>query len=205
MPFDLRINTKFHLFGIDHHELQFGRVLLIQQRGDNRIQADRFTLSGRTSHQQVGSLAQVEHKHLVDNRLSDRHRQVIRTFLEFARSDHRLHGNSLRFIIRDLDPDRSLTRHRRDNTYLQGGKAQSNIIFQVFNLRNTHTGFRDNLIERDRRSNRRLDRGDIDTEIFQRLLDHLLVFFQFFTVHLDITRIVELQQIECREYIAGQV
>ena len=120
MAFDLRVNTKFHLLGVNHHELQFGRMLLIQQRGDNRIQADRFTLPGRTRHQQVGSLAQVEHEHFVDNRPSDRHRQVIRTFLEFARSDHRLHRNSLRFIIRDLDPDRSFSRHRRDNTDLQG-------------------------------------------------------------------------------------
>ena len=120
MAFDLRINAKFHLLGIDHHELQFGRMLLIQQRGDNRIQADRFTLSGRTSHQQVGSLAQVEHKHFVDNRPSDRHRQIIRTFLEFTRSAHRLHRNSLQLIVRNLDSDRSFTRHRCDNTDLQG-------------------------------------------------------------------------------------
>ena len=39
MPFDLGIERKLDHFGVDHHELQLRRMLLVEQGGDNGVQS----------------------------------------------------------------------------------------------------------------------------------------------------------------------
>lgn len=74
MPFDLGIERKLDHFGVDHHELQLRRMLLVEQRGDNGVQSHRLALSRGTGHQQVGHFRKIEDVVLVLDRAADHHR-----------------------------------------------------------------------------------------------------------------------------------
>ena len=56
MLLDGGVNGEFHFLGVDHHELQFRRVLFVKQRSDDGIQTNRFTLTGGTGYKEVGRL-----------------------------------------------------------------------------------------------------------------------------------------------------
>ena len=67
MLLDGGVNGEFHFLGVDHHELQFRRVLFVKQRSDDGIQTNRFTLTGGTGYKEVGHLGQIDHEHFVGN------------------------------------------------------------------------------------------------------------------------------------------
>ncbi len=91
MAFDFRINAEFDHLWVYQHELQFGRVLFVQQGCNDCIQSDRFSLSSSAGHQQVGHLAEIEHEDLICNRFPQGYRQVVFTFHKPAGGDDRLH------------------------------------------------------------------------------------------------------------------
>ena len=76
VAFDLGVEREFDHLGVDHHELQLGGVLAVEQRGDDGVQTDRLALTRGTGHEQVGHLRQVEDVVFVLDRASDDHRQL---------------------------------------------------------------------------------------------------------------------------------
>ena len=71
----LSVGAEFHHLGVHEHELQFRRMLGIQQRSHYHIQAHGLTLLGGTGHQQVRGIGQVEHLHLLGDGVADGDRQ----------------------------------------------------------------------------------------------------------------------------------
>ena len=116
-----------------------------------------------------------------------------------------MHGDDLRVLVRHLDTDRTLARHRGDDTDTQSREVQGDIILQVLDLRDTHARVGDHLIQRDGRADRRLDRGDADTKALQRLLDTFLV--RVLLVHIDLAliNIVFLQKVDRRVLERGEI
>src|SRR5260221_6533873 len=65
------VNTKLDLSGVHQHQLQLGRVFLVQQRDQDSIETYRLTLTSGAGHQQVGHGSQVDDKVLIVDLLSD--------------------------------------------------------------------------------------------------------------------------------------
>ena len=88
---DGRVDGEFYLFGVDEHEFEFVWMLLVEQRCDDGIQADRLTLTSGTGYEQMGNLGQVCHKHLVSDGLTQSHGQFHFRVLKLARVKDTLH------------------------------------------------------------------------------------------------------------------
>ena len=111
------VRRELDHFRIDHDKLQLRRMFLVEQRGDDGVDRYGLTCSGCTGYEQVRGLGEIEHKHLVGDRTTIRDRQFhLLLFLEAFGRDDRVHGDDLRLLVRHLNTDRSLTRHRRDDT-----------------------------------------------------------------------------------------
>ena len=158
-------------------------MFLIKQRSNDRVQTDRFTLSGSTGHKYVGHFAEVDHKHFICNRFTKCNRQIIRRFLEFLTADNTLSRNDFRIGVRNFDTDRSLPRNRSNNTDPQCRKAESNIILQSAYFGDTHPLFGSNFIKRHCGSYRCLDRADLNTKATQCIDNLILVCILLF--HID--------------------
>ena len=190
MTFQLRIERQFHLLRIDQHQLQFRRMFLVQQRRDDRVQSDRFALSGRAGYQQVRHFGQVDDERFVLNRFAEHHRDVVVRFLELHRFDDRVHRDDLLVLVRHFDADRSLARDRRDDPDAERGETLRDIVLEVLDFRNTNAGSLYDLIQRDRRPDRRFDLVDLDPEIFERFFDPVFVFDDLFARYADFDAVV---------------
>ena len=65
VPFNGVVKGQFYLFGVHQHKLYLCRMLLVQNRCDNRIEPHRLTLPRSASHEQVGHFGQVNNKNFV--------------------------------------------------------------------------------------------------------------------------------------------
>ena len=65
VPFNSIVEGQFHLFGVHQHKLYLSRVLLVQNRRDNRIEPHRLALTRSASHEKVGHFGQVNNKNFV--------------------------------------------------------------------------------------------------------------------------------------------
>ncbi|MMZ68860.1 hypothetical protein D1872_316040 [compost metagenome] len=64
---DSIVYVQLHHLRIDHKELDLIRLGLIQNAGNNTINADGFTRTCRTSYQQMGHLREVAYNRLSGN------------------------------------------------------------------------------------------------------------------------------------------
>ena len=56
---NLVVKGEFHLLGVHHDELEFRRVLLEEQRGDDGVETHGLTCTSGTRHEEVGHLGEV--------------------------------------------------------------------------------------------------------------------------------------------------
>ena len=109
-----------------------------------------------------------------------------------------MHGDYLRFVIRHLDTDCSLSGYRCDDTYAGGCQAQHDIRLQVSDFGNANARFGNDFVERNSRSNGSFDGINIDSEIFQRADNPVFIGCLFGHIHLQIfVRAIYFEQIEC--------
>ena len=182
-------------------------MFLVEQRSDDGIDGNRFTGSRSTRDEQVRRLREVKHKDLVGDRTSVSDRQThLCLLLEPLGSNHRVHGHHLRFLIRHFNTDRSLARHRRNDTDTRSREGHHYIVLQSLDLRHANTGFRHNLIERNGRSDSRFDGVYLNAVVTQGRHDTgsvttLLVLID----HRSRLVVIHLEQIERRELKELQV
>ena len=186
---------------IHHHEFQLRRVFLVQQRSDDGIDCHRLTRTGSTGYQQVRRLREIEHKHLVRDRSAVRDRQLhLLLLLETLGCDHRVHAHYLRFLVWHLNTDRSLTRHRRDDTNTRRTQTHHNIVLQRLDLRHTDTCLRHDFIERHGRSYRCFDAINFYAIVAQGRHNTCAVRTLLFLVNdRRILIVIHLQQVQTRE------
>ena len=123
MVFDIFVDAELDHFRIDQHDLELGRVLLVEQGSDDGVQTYRLALAGGTGYQQVRHLAQVEGEHFVHDGLAQHNRQVVFAFLEFLGLDQAAHIDDTRIAARHFDADGAFAGDGRDDTDAQGRKA----------------------------------------------------------------------------------
>ena len=180
-------------------------MLLVEQRGDDGIQAYRLALAGSTSHEEVGRLGKVEGEHFVHDRLAKRNGQFVLRLLEGARRDAVAHRHSLRVIVGHLNADGRLAGNRGDDadTRLRGNR-HGNLVAQVLHTADLGAALQYYLKERDRRAYGGRDRLDFDAIVRQGLAYLLLVGRLF--VHVD-GRMVRIgfQQVKSRELVVTEI
>ena len=116
------IDAEFDFFRVDEHEFQFVGMFLVEQRSDDGVHADRLSLTGCSSHEQVWNLCQIYHIDLVHDGFSERHGQfhALFRFLELLRVENALHGDDICLGVGHFDTDGSFSRYRCDDAYAHG-------------------------------------------------------------------------------------
>ena len=133
-------------------------MLLVEQRGDDGIQAYRLALARCTSHEEVGGLGEVEGEHLVRDSLTKSNRKVELRLLEGARSDTIAHRDGLQVVVGHLDTDGRLSGYRSDDTDTRlRGYRHGDFIAQVLHAANLRAAFEHDLEERNRWADGRRD------------------------------------------------
>ena len=134
MPLDRFEERQFDLLGIDQYELHLGRVFLIENGYEDRVQSNRLTLTRCTCHQQVGHFSQVSHEYFIGDVLSESNRKLHFGVGEFLACQNRFHGHHFGLLVGYFNTDGTLARNGGDDPDTQCRKAQRDIIFQVLDL-----------------------------------------------------------------------
>ena len=210
MVLNAAVDAKFHHFGVDKHKLEFGRVLLVEHRGDNGIQAYRFTLTGSTCHKQVGHLSHIGHHHFVRYIATQCHRQCCLRFLECFRLENRAHRHYLRLFVWHFYAHRTLAGHRGYDAYALGGKAEGDIVLKSLDALYAHTFLRHYLKEGDCRAHGHLYPIDFYLIVEQCACYQVLI--GFLLLHIDgyLRRPVVFHQVdggllELRQFLGGVI
>ena len=183
MLLDGCVDGELHLLGVDHDKLQFGRVLLVEQRGDDGIQAYRFTLTRGTGNEQVRHLGEVDHEDFVGDGLAQRDGELERRLLELACVDDALHRHDAGRLIGHLNTDGALARYGGDDADAQRRERKGNVILEVAYLVDAHARGRRHLVERDGGTDGSLDARDFNAKVAQHVDDAVLVGVLFGHVH----------------------
>ena len=207
MLFQSGVDVELHHLGVHQDELQLRGVLLVEQRGDDGVQAHGLALPRCARHEQVGGFGEVEHEDLVRDGAPQGHGQGELGFLrELLRGDDRVHGHDLRLFVGHLYPDGAFARYGGDDADALGGQAQHDVRLQVAYLRDADARLGHDFVQRDGGSHGGLDGGDFDAVVAQRGYDFVLV--GVLLVHVDDRCVlvgVGLQQVERGELVVRQV
>ena len=199
------IHAKLHLLRIHQHQLQFCRMLLIQQRSYHSIKSHRLSLTCSTSHQHVWHLGQVNHERFVADGLTQHHWQIGLALLERLTANHTLARHHPWRLVRHLNTDSSLARNRSDDTNTQCSQLQSDVIFQITHLGDTDTLSQSQLIQCDGRSHRCCNSFDFNTKATQHLHYAVLVLLLLLHIYTRTVIVEVLHQVQCWEFIMRQV
>ena len=203
--FNRGVHAKLHLLRVYHHEFQFGGVLLVEQRGDDGVQADRLTLTRGTGNEQVGHLGEVHHEGLVRNGLAEGDGQFVLRFLEFLRIENALHRHDARVLVRHLDADCAFAGNGRDDADAEGREREGDVVLEVSDFVDAHAGRGGHLVERNRGANRSLDARNLYAETAQHGDDAVLVGVLLRHVYRRAAVVVMLQEVERGEAIVFEV
>ena len=113
-------------------------MFLVEQRRNDGIQTNGFTLTCCTCHQEVRHLCQINHENFVGDGLAEGNGKCVVAFLEFLTFENTFHRNDLRFFIRYFNTNCSLSWHWSNDTNTNSSKGQSDIFFEILNLRYTN-------------------------------------------------------------------
>ncbi len=205
MVYDGVIDAELHLLGVHHHELQLGRMFLVEQAGDDGVQSDGLTLARGTGHEQVGHLGQIDHEDLVGDGLAQGHRQLVIRLLELAAVQYALHRHHLGLGVWYLDTDGSLAGNGCDDTDAQCREREGDVILEVPDLGDADARGWGDFIEGDGGADCSLDAAYLHTEVREHLYD--AVFVLRLLLHVDIVALVLvlLQEVQGRVLVELQV
>ena len=202
---ELRIEAEFNHLWVDKHKLQFGRMFLVEQRGDDGIQTNRFTLTCCTGNKQVRCFGKVGNNNVVANSAAQRNRQRSARLLKSARLNHRAHRHYLRLAVWHLNAHRSFAWHRSNDAYTLGGKAHCNVVFKRLDFLYSHAFFWHNLKQCDGWTNGNLNAVYLDAIVEQRARDKFFVFLLLTHINRHLCASVVLQQIDGWQLISRQL
>ena len=140
------ILAKLHFFRVNQYQLHLIRLGTIQNRHNNAVHTHGLTGTGGTGDQQMGHLCHIAVHRIAGNIPSKAHRQHRPLLAKLRRVDQLAHRYAAFYGIGHLDTHRRFTGNGGLNTHMGGRQIQSNIVGQIGDFRNTHTGSRFQLI-----------------------------------------------------------
>ena len=164
------INRKLNDLRVDHDQFDVFRFCLINNTHNQRVDADRFTGTGRTGDQKMRHFRDICDDRLTGDVFSDSKGQIRRKVLKLRcfKKITQHHGRVR--LIWNLDSDCGFSRDRCLNADICCCKTQLDIVGQSDNPAYFHALFRHQLIPCDGRSAAYVIDCNFDTEAVQRLL-----------------------------------
>ena len=117
MPFNLIEECELNLLWIDQYKFDLRRMLLVEDRNQDGIQANRFTLTSCTCHQQMGHFGEVKNIRFVGNGFAHHNRKLAVKMLKFIRGNKRAHRHHFRIGIRYFNTDGAFSWNRCNDAY----------------------------------------------------------------------------------------
>ena len=194
------VQPEFEALRVDHDELHLVRPRLEKDRHHERIHADGFTRTRRTRDQKVRHLREVGNVIKPVDGLSQRDRQQPFRILEFLRFDHLAQHDRLAPLVRDLDPDESLSGNTVDADRF-GTKGEAEVIDQARHTRILHARVRLEFVRRDHRPGADVYHLTRDIELFGLLRERFRDGEQLFVLMLNFRR-GSVKQLGTRQYVA---
>ena len=107
--------------------------------------------------------------------------------------------------VRNFDSDGALARNRSDDADSEGAQAQSDVVFKRLDFTDSDSRLGNDFVQRHRRPDSRLDLGDFDFVVAQRVDNALFVGLEFFLVNFGRRLAVVVQKLKGRELVARKV
>ena len=192
-----RVDTEFHLFRVDEHKLKLVGMLLVEQRGDDDIQAHRLSLTGCSGHEKVRDFREVGHEHLVGNGFTEHDGQVELGVLKPLRIENALHRHVVALLVWHLDAYCSLTGNWGYDAHSECREAQCDVVFEVSDFCYAYAFGRGYLIQSYGGPDGGLYLAYLDAETFQHFYNLFVV--RLYLLHVDIgftVFVVLAQQVE---------
>src|SRR5690606_7485055 len=180
-------------------------MFLIKQRGENGIDANRFTLAGSPCYEQVGHLGEVGNIYFVRYGAAQCDGEVHIGMLEFLGGQCSSHGYHFGVAVWYLNANRSLARHGGNDADTQRSQTEGYVVFQVFYLRDAHPRFGNDFIQRNRGADGSFDFRYFDIVVAQRIYNLIFVGFELMVVHRNLTRTIVAEQIEGGILVSRQI
>ncbi len=133
------------------------------------------------------------YKDFIRNGATKCDRKIHFGLLKFIRHQYLFEADDLFFLIRYFDTDGTLTWDRRDDPYTEGRKIERDIIFKVFDFRNSYSRSRDDFIKGYSRAYGRSDFSDLDFVVHESLYDLIFVGFEFSPVYFKVLICIIMQ------------
>ena len=153
----------------------------------------------------MGHFGQVRDIGLIGNGLPNDDRKCMIGFGELFGGQHRPHGHHFGLGVGHLDTDGTAPGYGRNDAYALCTQAQSNIVFEIFDLRDADPGCRDDLVQGNCGPDRRLDLVDGDLVVRQGIHYAFLVAVELVLIDGDVGIAIILHQIESGHFEAPQV
>ena len=132
------INAEFHHFRVDHDELHILRLGLVEKTHDDRVDADRFTGTGRACNQKVRHLGNIGYHRLACDIFSGCKGQTGGMLLKFLRFQKLTQGHRAVGLVRHLDTDSRFSGNRCLNTDIGRRQIQLDVIRKIDNPADLH-------------------------------------------------------------------
>ena len=198
------VHRELHLFGVNHHQLQFLWMLLVEQRRNDGIQTNGFTLTCCTCHQEVRHLSQINHENFVGNGLAECNGKCVVALLEFLTFENTLHRNDLRFFIRYFNTNRSLSRHWSNDANANSCKGQSNVFFEVLNLRYTNTRCGSDFVKCNSGTYSCRNLSNFNSESAENLNNAIFIGMLLLHVNINIPCVMLFKERKWREFVTTE-
>ena len=168
---DAFIDRQFQHLGVDQNQTHRIRLGFIEHRQDHGVNADRFTGTRGTRHQQMRHLGQIGDDRLAADVLTQRHGQrrshvVIRT-----RGQNFRQTDGLPFRVRQFEGHAGLARHGFDDAYRNQRQRPRQIARQINDLRTLDADRRFDFITRDDRARIGRDNFNFNAKIAEASFD----------------------------------
>ena len=164
------INAEFHDFRVDHDELYILRLGLVKKTHDDRVDADRFTGTGRACNQKVRHPGNIGYHRLACDIFSGCKGQTGGMLLKFLRFQKLTQGHRAVGLVRHLDTDSRFSGNRCLNTDIGRRQIQLDVIRKIDNPADLHALIRGQLIPGDRGAAAYVGDTDAHAEVVKRLL-----------------------------------
>ena len=186
---------------VDEHELEFGRVLGVEERCDDDVEAYGLALLGGACNQEVGSVAEVEYLDLLGYRVADGHRQLVFAGAEGFAVEQALQRHDRGVVVGDFDSHRI---RERDNADALGIHLHADVFLQFLDFGDAHAGGQGHSVKGDGGAYLGLDLGDFYLVVLERSAYLVVVALELFVRRKPAVGGVGFEKVEGRGLVFGK-
>ena len=164
---DAIVNAQLNHFRVDHQQFYFIRGCFIKNADDQRVDADRFTGTGRTGNQGMRHFCQIGNGDIACNVAAQSHRQLGFRVAELVRVDDLADADGADYFVRHLNAHGRFVWDRRFDTNTGSCQIQSDVVSQAGDFTDFYAGRWLQFITSNRRTSCNVHNAGLYTEAAQ--------------------------------------